>query len=213
MKALLINGSPNVKGNTYTALRLAADSLEEEGIEVEIFHVPRDPVSGCRACYACRESGSGRCAMDGDAVNEIIGKMKTSDALIIGSPVYYASPNGHLLAILDRVFFAGSQSGVFAGKPAAAVCAARRGGATATLEVLQKYFPISGMPVVPATYWPMIHGRSAGEAMQDAEGVQTMQMVGKTMAWMLKCIEAGKNAGIGYPGVPGGETVRTNFIR
>ncbi|MDR3364439.1 MAG: flavodoxin family protein [Clostridiales Family XIII bacterium] len=213
MKALLVNGSPNQKGNTYVALRAAADALEAEGVEAEIYQIPAGPVRGCAACGVCKTNGGNRCAFDGDAVNAILDKMEGADALIIGSPVYYASPNGQLLSVLDRVFFAGAAGAAFAGKPGAAVCAARRGGATATLDALQKYFPISGMPIVPATYWPMVHGGAPGEAIRDEEGVQAAQMVGKTTAWLLKCIEAGRAAGIAYPEAPGGKKVWTNFIR
>jgi len=211
MKVLLINGSPKTNGNTTIALGLVTEALEEEGIETEHIRVPKDPVQGCRGCAVCRDSGSGRCAFDGDIVNEILDKMESADALVLGSPVYYAAPNGQLLSVLDRVFFAGSVSEVFPGKPGAAVCAARRGGTTATLDVLQKYFIISGMPIVPSTYWPMIHGMAPGEALHDTEGVQVMQVIGKNLAWMLKCIEAGKKAGIFYPKTA--EKIRMNFIR
>jgi multimeric flavodoxin WrbA len=214
MKALLVNGSPHKQGNTGIALGYVADSLREEGIEAEIYHIPRGPVSGCNACGACA-SRDNRCVIDGDAVNVILEKMKDSDAFIVGSPVYYASPNGQLLSVLDRVFFAGGAE-LFAGKPGAAVCAVRRGGASATLDTLQKYFPISGMPIAPSTYWPMIHGAAPGESRQDAEGVQEMHMLGKTVAWMLKCFEAGKREDFFYPQIPGaadGEKIFTNFIR
>ena len=213
MKALLLNGSPHEKGSTFTALRYVEDALNGEGVESELFHVPPEPIKGCFGCRACRQNGLWRCVMHEDAVNVIIDKMEAADALVIGSPVYYASPNGHFLAALDRVFFAGSGADIFRGKPAAAICAARRGGATATLEVLQKYFTLGGMPLVPSSYWPMIHGHNAEEVVHDAEGVQAMQMVGLTIAWLLKCIEAGKMQGIEYPGMPGGEKISTNFIR
>ena len=212
MKTLLINGSPNERGSTYTALSFVAGALEEEGIEYEIYQIPKGPVSGCIACYSCHAKNNYRCAIDGDAVNAIIEKIEAADALVLGSPVYYAAPNGQLLSVLDRVFFAG-RGGAFEGKPAAAVCAARRGGTTATLEVLQKYFTIAGMPIAPSTYWPMIHGRTADDVVKDEEGVQEMQMLGKTIAWLLKCIEAGKKAGISYPEIPGGEKAWTDFIR
>jgi len=211
MKTLLINGSPHDKGSTYTSLRLAADALEEEGIETEIYQIPPVPVLGCVGCGYCKSLGENRCVVDGDAVNVIIEKIEGSDALIIGTPVYFASPNGLLISVLDRVFFAGRTS--FAGMPAAAICVARRGGTTATLEVIQKYFTISGMPIAPSTYWPMAHGMSGDEIMRDKEGVQIMRMTGKTIAWLLKCVEAGKAKGIGYPEPPGGEKVHTNFIR
>ena len=211
MKTLLINGSPHEKGSTYTALRFVADALEGEGIEAEIYQIPNVPVRGCTGCHTCKQKNTNRCVFEDDAINLIIEKMEGADALVLGSPVYYAAPNGQLLAVLDRVFFAGR--GGFTGKPAAAICVARRGGTTATLDVLQKYFTISGMPIAPSTYWPMAHGTSGEEVAQDTEGVQTMQMVGKTVAWLLRCIEAGKAAGITYPAVPGGEKIMTNFVR
>ena len=211
MKTLLINGSPHDKNSTYTALRLVADSLEEEGIETEIYQIPPVPVSGCVGCFYCKSAGTNRCVMEGDAVNTIIEKIENSDALVLGSPVYFASPSGQLLSVLDRVFFSGKAA--FTGKPASAICVARRAGTTTSLDVLQKYFLICGMPIVPATYWPMAHGMSGEEVMRDAEGVQVMQMVGKTMAWLLKCIEAGAANGIAYPEPPGGDKIMTNFIR
>ena len=211
MKTLLINGSPHAEGSTYTALRFAADALEEEGVEAEIYQIPPVPVLGCVGCRYCMAAGEDRCVVDGDAVNVIIEKMEAADALIIGTPVYYASPNGQLLSVLDRVFFAGGA--VFPGKPAAAICVARRAGTTATLDVIQKYFTISGMPIAPSTYWPMAHGMSGAEIKRDDEGVQIMQMTGKAIAWLLKCIEAGKSSGALYPKPPGGEKIFTNFIR
>jgi multimeric flavodoxin WrbA len=149
---------------------------------------------------------------DADAVNVILEKMKTADALVVGSPVYYAAPAGQLLSVLDRVFFAGGRD-LFANKPAAAVCSARRGGTTATLDVLQKYFIISGMPVVPATYWPMVHGQTAEDVLLDKEGVQSMKSIGQNMTWLLQCIAAGREAGVKDPLIPGGEKAWTNFIR
>jgi len=211
MKTLLINGSLHTKGSTYTALGLVADSLKEEGVETELYQIPHTPILGCAGCFGCMSTGENRCVVKGDAVNEIIEKMESADALVLGSPVYYSAPSGMLLSALDRVFFAGRSA--FPGKPAAAICVARRAGTTATLEVLQKYFTINGMPIAPSTYWPMAHGMSGEEMMRDAEGVQIMQMIGKTIAWLLKCIEAGKSNGGVYPDPPGGEKITTNFIR
>ena len=210
MKVLLVNGSPKEKGCTYTALKFVADEIEAAGIEAEIYHIPNDPIRGCIGCGGCSKAGDGRCVFKGDAVNEILEKMETSDALIIGSPVYYASPNGHMLAVMDRVFFAGKN---FAYKPGAAVCSARRGGTTATLDALSKYFPISGMPIIPSTYWTMVHGQTPEDVKKDEEGVQVMQMLGRNAAWMLKSIEAGKAAGIETPEISGGVKAWTNFIR
>ena len=211
MKTLLINGSPNKNGGTFIALSNVAKALEEEGIETEIMQFPRDPIAGCISCFACRKSRSGRCVYNDDIVNVIIEKIENADALVLGSPVYYAAPDGHFLAALDRVFFAGSSA--FAGKPAAAVCVARRAGTTSTLDVLQKYFNISGMPIAGSNYWAMAFGHGEDEVEQDGEGIQIMQFLGRNIAWMLKCFEAGKKAGIEYPELPGGKKVRTNFIR
>jgi Multimeric flavodoxin WrbA len=213
MKALLINGSPNEKGGTYTALSIIADSLKEEGIESEILQLPTNPIQGCIGCFACRSVEGARCTFEDDIVNVILEKMEQSDALVLGTPVYYASPNGHLLAALDRVFFAGSAGDMFVGKPASAICTARRAGTTATLDALQKYFLISGMPMVPSNYWPMVHGGSEEEVSQDEEGVQIMQLLGKNLAWMLKCFKAGDEAGVSHPQLPGGRKRFTNFIR
>ena len=210
MKVLLINGSPHEKGCTYTALTLVADEIEKAGIETEIYQIPNVPVRGCVSCRMCKKEMSGRCTFDGDAVNEILQKMESSDAIIIGSPVYYASPNGQMLAVMDRVFFAGN---CFSNKPGAAVCSARRAGTTATLDAINKYFQINGMPIIPSTYWPMVHGVSAEDVLNDLEGVQIMQMLGKNTVWLLKAIEAGKAAGIDPPKLDAGGKIFTNFIR
>ena len=213
MKALLINGSQRPNGNTSIALRAVSDSLREENVDTEILQVPKTPVSGCCMCYRCRTAERGRCAIKDDIANALIEKIIEADALVLGSPVYFAGPSGQLKAALDRVFFIGAYEGFFAGKPGAAVCAVRRGGAVATIDALQNYFTICGMPVAPSTYWPIIHGLEPDEAYQDSEGVQAMQMLGKTLAWMMKCFSAGKSIGVLYPDVPGGERITTNFIR
>jgi multimeric flavodoxin WrbA len=210
MKVLLVNGSPHPAGCTFTALDIVANAIEAEGIETEIYQIPNDAILGCISCGACMRNKNNRCAFDGDAVNVILEKLETSDAFIIGSPVYYASPNGHMLAVMDRVFYAGNQ---FNGKPGAAVCSARRGGTTATLDALNKYFPINGMPIVPSNYWTMVHGNRPEEVLQDQEGVQIMELLGKNTAWLLKSIEAGKAAGLKLPEPSDGRKVMTNFIR
>jgi multimeric flavodoxin WrbA len=214
MKTLLINGSPNKNGGTFAALKLVTGALQEEGIETEILHIPDDPIIGCAACFACRKGGGARCLKEkNDIVNIIIEKMEKSDALVLGSPVYYASPNGQLLSALDRVFFAGSSGSAFLGKPAAVVCTARRAGTSSTLDVLQKYFTISGMPIAASNYWPMVHGGSEDAVYQDAEGVQIVTLLGKNIAWLLKCLAAGKEKGMEPPVIPGGKKIYTNFIR
>lgn len=206
MKVLLINGSPNAKGCTYTALSEVAKALEENGVETEIAQLGGRPVRGCVGCNGC--AGKGRCVFDDDVTNEMIAKMESADGLIIGSPVYFASPNGNLMSMLDRMFYAGK---CFAHKPAAAVASARRAGTTVTLDDISKYFGIRQMPVVSSTYWNMVHGSRPEDVLKDEEGMQTMRNLGRNMAWLLKCIESGKQNGITAPDA---ETAsRTNFIR
>jgi len=203
MKVLLLNGSPNEKGCTYTALGEVASQLNENGVETETIHAVNGPIHGCTGCRMCGRDH--RCAFDGDRVNEARAALARADGLVIGSPVYYASPNGAFLAFLDRMFFAGNAG--FAYKPGAAIVSARRAGTTAALDALNKYFLISNMPLVPSQYWNMVHGNTPEEARQDAEGMQIMRTLGRNMAWLLKCIAAG--------GEPPAEEkkVRTNFIR
>ena len=206
MKVLLINGSPHEHGCTDRALQEVAAALKAEGVESEIFWIGKGDIHGCIACYKCGGS-SNQCVFD-DTVNQALVKMQEADGLIVGSPVYYASLNGALSAFLDRLFCAGS---CFLHKPAAAVASARRAGTTATLDIIQKYFTISEMPVVSSQYWNMVHGSAPEDVEKDIEGLQTMRTLGKNMAWMLKCIEAGKNAGIDLPQTE--EKIKTNFIR
>ena len=205
-KVLFINGSPNAQGCTYTALREVEKSLNKNGIETEIFQIGRDPVHGCTGCGGCGRNG--KCVFD-DGVNRLIERLDEFDGLVIGSPVYYASPNGALLAFLDRLFFAAGKR--FAGKPGAAVVSCRRGGATAAFDVLNKYFSISNMPIVTSQYWNQIHGNTPEEALQDAEGLQTMRTLGENMAWLIKCIQAGRAAGVPEPVYEKKQS--TNFIR
>ena len=208
MKVLLINGSPNEKGCTYTALSEVAGALEQEGIETEIFHIGKNPVRGCIGCGGCARNGNGRCVFDDDIANRILEKAEEADAYVIGSPVYFASANGALISLLDRIFYAGK---CFAYKPAAAVVSARRGGTTASIDEINKYFSIRNMPLVSSKYWTMVHGNATEEVKQDLEGMQNMRTLGRNMAWLLKCLEAGKNAGIS---IPAAETpIKTNFIR
>lgn len=208
MKVLLLNGSPNKAGCTFTALSEIAAQLEKNGIESEFFHIGADPVGGCRACRACMKL-RGRCAFgDDDGVNECIEKIMDSDGLIIGSPVYFSSINGNLGSFLDRVFYAKKD---FSGKPAAAVVSCRRGGAGSAFDRLNKYFTISSMPVVSSQYWNEVHGNTPEEVRQDLEGMQIMRTLANNMAWLLKCIEAGRNAGIKLPEPE--KRVITSFIR
>ena len=208
MKVLLLNGSSRPSGCTYTALREVAVSLEVAGIETEILFLGNEPVRDCTACGTCAKV-PGKCVFDDDIVNRIIEKARGADGFIFGTPVYYAHPSGRILSVLDRVFYAGKSA--FIHKPAAAIASARRAGTTATLDVLQKYFTISQMPVVTSTYWTMVHGKQPEDVLKDEEGLQTMRNLASNMVWMLRCIEAGKAAGIQPPQEEFG--ARTNFIR
>ena len=206
MKVLLVNGSPHANGCTYTALCEVAGALEAQGIETEIFQVGTKSISGCLGCAACIKTG--KCVID-DVVNEFVEKAKEADGFVFGSPVHFASASGALTSFMDRAFY--GKGAVFANKPAAAIMSCRRGGATATLDQLIKYFTISNMPVVSSQYWNMVHGNTPDEVRQDLEGMQTMRTLGVNMAGLLKCIEAGKAAGIELPQREA--KVATNFIR
>ena len=207
-KVLLVNGSSRQEGNTSVALAEVAAALEGHGVETETMWLGNKPVNDCIACGKCVELG-GKCVVDNDVVNELIAKAAQADGFVFGTPVYYAHPSGRILCALDRAFYAGGAA--FRHKPGAAVAVARRGGTTASFDVLNKYFTICEMPVVSSTYWNNVHGRLPGEAAQDAEGLQTMRNIGQNMAWLLKCIEAGKAAGIDVPVAERGQM--TNYIR
>ena len=205
MKVLLVNGSPNEHGCTYTALSEVAETLGKQGIDTEILYLGKKPVAGCIACGKCRTAG--KCIFD-DLVNHVIEKLDGIDGIIVGSPVYYAGPSGQVQSFLDRLFYsAGSR---MAGKPGAGVVSCRRGGASAAFDRLNKYFTISNMPVVSSQYWNQVHGNTPEEVRKDKEGLQTMRTLGQNMAWLLKSIEAGKKAGIEPPEYE--EMERTNFI-
>lgn len=209
MKVLLINGSPHKKGCTYTALSEIAKVLDEESFDTEIFNIGTESIRGCIACGQCRNEVSSKCVFD-DIVNEVIEKIRDADGIIIGSPVYYSSPNGSLIALLDRVFYA-SQKEDLKYKPGAAIVSARRAGTTASLEVLNKYFSISNMPIVSSQYWNMVHGYTPEEVLRDKEGLQIMRTLGRNMAWLLKSIAVAKEQGIFPPEEE--EPIRTNFIQ
>jgi len=207
MKVLLINGSPNEKGCTYTALMEVAATLQQEGIDWQLVQLGKKPVQDCVACKQCKKH-PGRCAIEGDMVNELIAMAREADGFVFGTPVYFSHPNGRILSILNRVFYAGESA--FYHKPGAAVVSARRGGNSSSFDVLNKYFTITGMPVVSSNYWNMVHGYTPEDVKQDREGMQTMRNIGRNMAWLLKCIEAGKQQGITAPTMEC--TEQTNFI-
>lgn len=207
MKVLLLNGSPNKNGCINRALAEIADELGNCGIDSEILWLGNQPVRDCIACRKCAEL-DGRCIFDDDQINEIIEKAKGADGFIFGTPVYYAHANGRILSVLDRVFYAGGK--YFAHKPGAAVASARRAGTTASVDVLNKYFTINQMPIVSSTYWNVVHGNTPQEVEQDLEGLQTLRNLASNMAWLLSCIEAGREKGV-CP--PENRKVTTNFIR
>ena len=210
MKVLLFNGSSNANGCTYTALLEAANALNKEGIETEIIQVGKGAIRDCIGCSGCRKNG-GKCIFDDDIVNIAIEKAKEADGFIFGSPVYYAHPSGRILSFMDRIFYANSTA--FKYKPAAAIVSARRAGTTASIDAMTKHFTINNMPVVSSNYWPMVHGRQnmPDDVKQDIEGLQIMRILGQNMAWLLKCIELGKEKGITPQNSE--DKIYTNFIR
>lgn len=208
MKVVLFNGSPREHGCTDTALTEVAEALQKEGIETEILWLGNQNFQDCIACGTCAKN-PGVCVFKEDMVNQAIETAKSADGFIFGSPVYYASPSGRLLSLMDRMFYAGGAS--FANKPAAAVVSARRAGTTCSMDVINKYFSINNMPIVSANYWNVVHGNTPDEVRQDGEGLHTMRILGQNMAWLLKCIEAGKQQGINIPEREA--KVKTNFIR
>lgn len=204
MKALLINGSPHKNGTTKRALEEVKKPLLREGFDCKIYDIEGETV-GCKACGFCKKAG--KCIID-DGVNQVLPLFEAADVLIIGSPVYYASPNGSLIAFLDRLFHSANFDKRM--KVGAAVVAARRGGLSATFDVINKYFTISGMPVASSCYWNQIHGTSAKEAEGDLEGIMTLRELGKNAAFLAKSIRLGKETF----GLPRQENViKTNFIR
>lgn len=207
MKVLLVNGSPHKEGCTYTALAEVSNSLKEEGIKTEIFWIGNKPIGGCIACKKCKEIG--KCVFD-DVVNEFTEKAKTADGFIFGSPVHYAGATGNMTGFMDRVLY--SKGSIFLYKPAATVISARRAGTTATFDQLNKYFGITQMPIISSRYWNMVHGQTPEDVKKDIEGMQIMRILGRNMAYYLKCIEAGKEKGISLPRQE--ENISfTNFIR
>ena len=202
MKVVLINGSPHRKGNTFIALSEVAGALEKEGVQTEIIQLGIKAVQGCIACNKCAELG--HCVFQDTLYNQVREALQEADGIVVGSPVYYAGPNGALCALLDRVFYSCSE--LLAYKAGASVAVCRRGGASATFDRLNKYFTILNMPVVSSQYWNSVQGMRPGEATEDAEGLQTMRMLGRNMAWLLKGVKREER--------PEPELrVMTNFIR
>lgn len=206
MKVLLVNGSPHQNGCTFTALEECAKELERLGVETEILWLGSQAIHGCIACNKCHKLG--KCVFD-DIVNEVSSKLDEYDGFIFGGPVYYGGACGQLTSFMDRLFYFSASK--MRCKPASSVVSCRRGGATAAYERLNKYFEMSNMPVVTSQYWNQIHGNTREEALQDLEGLQTMRTLAKNMAWLLNCIEVGKQNGIAYPEYE--KRIGTNFIR
>ena len=206
MKVLLLNGSPHKEGNTAFAMHQMQEVFQQNGMETETIEVGSALIRGCTGCGSCYKNH--KCVFD-DLVNEVAAKLESADGMVVGSPVYYASPNGTLLSFLDRLFYSTGHIDKRMKVGASVVCA-RRGGCTAAMDVLNKYFTISSMPVAPSTYWNQIHGAKPGEAAMDAEGIRTMRNLAKNMVFMMKAIAAEKDAN----GLPEPEPKAfTNFIR
>lgn len=206
MKVLLLNGSPREKGCTYTALNEAKKQFETLGVEAEIVWIGKT-VAGCTACGACRKIG--KCVFDDDCLNALSARLDEFDGMIVGSPVYYSSPSGQVLSFLDRLFYSSGKK--LAGKVGGAIVSCRRGGATASFDVLNKYFSITNMPIATSNYWNQVHGNTPEQVMQDEEGLQTVRTLAMNMTYLMQCIEAGKKLGVQPPKY---ETkITTNFIR
>lgn len=202
MKVLLINGSPRQEGCTYTALTEIASALEKNGVESEIFQIGTEAQRGCIACGKCRKIG--KCVFDDDLCNELAAKMASADGIVVGTPVYFASANGALCALLDRVFYSGYSN--FKHKPAAGIVSCRRGGASAAFDRLNKYFTFAQMPVVSSQYWNSVHGVTPEEVRQDLEGLQIMRTLANNMAWLIKNSKNGAP-----PPTPEAKHCRTDF--
>ena len=210
MKVLLVNGSPHKEGCTYTALAEAGNELNQSGIDTDVFWIGNKPLSGCIACKSCIQKN---CCVFDDAVNDFLELAGDYDGFIFGTPVHWAGASGAITSVLDRVFYADLNGGGnrFLLKPAAVVMSARRAGTTATWDQVNKYFGLMQMPIITSRYWNMVHGAKPEDVQQDAEGLQTLRVLGRNMAWFLKCKEAGENAGIQLPEQE--PMTFTNFIR
>lgn len=210
MKVLLVNGSPHKEGCTYTALSEVASALNAKAVDTDVFWIGNKPLSGCIACKACIQK---KCCVIDDKVNEFLELAGDYDGFVFGTPVHWAGASGAITSFLDRAFYADLNGGGnrFLLKPAAAVMSARRAGTTATWDQLNKYFGLMQMPIITSRYWNMVHGAKPEDVKQDAEGLQTMRVLGRNMAWFLKCKEAGEKAGIQIPEQE--PMTFTNFIR
>lgn len=206
MKVILVNGSPHKQGCTYTALAEVKSTLEKNGIETEEFWIGNKPVAGCIGCGNCMQTG--KCFVQ-DGVNEFLEKVPSADGFVFGTPVHFASGSGMITSFMDRIFY--GRRNLFKNKLAACVVSCRRGGATSTFDQINKYFAMNNMPIVTSQYWNMVHGSKPEDVLKDEEGLQTMRTLGNNMAWLLKCIEAGKNIGIKEP--ENEKIIQTNFIR
>ncbi len=209
LKVLLVNGSPHKEGCVFTALTEIAGVLKAEGVESDIFWVGNVPVAGCIGCGAC--IGKRKCFRK-DVVNDFVARMDEYDGFVFGTPVHYAGASGAMTSFMDRLFFIDEFNDEhFAGKPAASIATCRRSGGTAALDQINKYMTDCNMPLVPSQYWNIVHGNTPEEIRRDAEGLQTMRTLARNMAWLLKCIEAGRAAGVSFPAHE--VHTMTNFIR
>ena len=211
MKVLLVNGGPHKAGCTNRALQEVAYTLIKEGIDTEIFWIGNKPIGGCIACKKCVQTG--KCVFD-DVVNQFREKAYEADGFVFGTPVHYGAASGNMTAFMDRLFYSelgGNKNKAFYLKPAAAVISARRAGTTATFDQINKYFTIQEMPIVSSRYWNMVHGATAEQVEEDLEGLYTMRVLGRNMAYLLKCQEAARKAGVKLPEQE--PAIFTNFVR
>lgn len=208
MKVLLINGSPRGDKCTSAALKIVGEELKKNGVDYELFNIGREPIQGCIGCGGCAKN-NGHCVFNNDSVNVCIDKMAECDGVVVGSPVHYAAASGAITSFMDRLSYAGGSA--LAYKPGAAVVSCRRGGASAAYDQLNKYFGILNMPIVSSNYWNMVHGNTPEEVLKDEEGVQTMRVLGRNMAWILKAIEIAKENGVPHPAPEA--KIKTNYIR
>lgn len=212
MKVILVNGSSHAQGTTMKALEEMIKIFSEEGIETEVIQLGNKPLADCIQCNVCQKSG--KCIFKDDGVNEFVEKARQADGFVFATPVYFAHPSGRIFSFLDRAFYSNGKDEVYEAfqfKPGAAVAVARRGGTTAALDALNKYFGIAQMPVAGSTYWNMVHGLYAEEAPQDEEGMQTMRNLARNMVWLMRCFSEGKKHGVPYPQTE--TSACTNFIK